>query len=245
MSQYLPLSNFKMIPLDKYEYVMQLPNDSEVGAFLKVDLEYPESLHDLHNDYPLAVERIKDTDGEMKLIPNLFNKKEYVCHYRLLQFYVEHGLKVAKVHEIMSFKQSPHLKSYILKNTELRKQAKTPFEKDFFKLLNNSCFGKTMENIRKRKDIRLVNNGKSAKKLIAQPNYKSFKIFNDSLAAFTMTKSKVKLDKPVFIGAAILDLSKLLMFEFYYDHYKVKYPESRVLYTDTDSLIIDTPTDDI
>ena len=249
MSEFLPISQFRMVEHDHldatYEKILKYSKDNEVGAFLKVDLEYPHELHELHNDLPMAVERRPDTEGKMKLIPNLYNKKEYVCHYRLLQFYLKHGLKVTKVHDIMLFEQTPHIKDYIHKNTELRKQAKTEFEKSFFKLLNNANFGKTMENVRRRQDIRLVTNKKKAKKLIAQPHFKHFHIFTEDLSAVSMSKSKVELNKPIFVGMTVLELSKLLMYKFYYEYFKVKYPDARLLYTDTDSYIVDVKTEDI
>ena len=249
MSQYLPLSDFKMVKSDQiekvYKEILEYPKDNKVGAFLKVDLEYPQELHDLHNDLPMAVERMSDTEGKTKLIPNLYDKKNYVCHYRSLQFYLKHGLKVTQVHEIMTFKQSPHIKDYIYQNTVLRKKAKTDFEKDFFKLLNNSAFGKTMENVRRRQDIRLVTNKKKAEKLISQPHFKHFHIFTEDLTAVSMSKTKVELNKPVHIGMAVLELSKLLMYKFFYNYFKPQYPKARLLYTDTDSFILDVPTEDL
>lgn len=247
MSEPLPLSNFELRTADLsiLPLLLSHPRDHNIGVIVEVDLEYPHHLHDLHNDYPLAPERIKGTDGQLKLIPNLFNKTHYVCHYRILQFYVRHGLRVTAVHKILAFKQQSILAGYINKNTELRKKAKSSFEKDFFKLMNNACFGKTMENPHKRKDVRLVTTPQQAIKLTSKPQYLGYKEFHDSLYGVTMKTTRVTLDKPMFIGMAVLDLSKLLMFEFYYDYFKPKYPEAKLLYTDTDSLIINVPTEDI
>ena len=250
MSEKLPLDDFKMIRIseDKQEKfkneILNHPIDSEFGFFVEVDLDYPDELHDLHNDYPLAPERLT-IDKQTKLIPNLFDKKKYVCHYRNLQFYVKHGLKIKYIHRLIRFRQECFLRKYIHKNTELRKQAKSDFEKDFRKLCNNSVFGKTMENPYNKKDIRLVTTTNQAIKLVAKPEYQGYKEFNESLYAISMKKKEVKLNKPVFIGVAVLELSKLLMYEFYYDYFKKKYPEAVVLYGDTDSLIINVPTEDI
>ena len=251
MSEPLPVADFEMwvnarpLDLTNLTTILNHPKDNSKGYIVEVDLEYGHHLHDLHNDYPLAPERMKGTDGNLKLIPNLFNKTKYVCHYRNLQFYVRHGLRVTALHRVIRFTQKRVLADYISKNTELRKKAKSTFEKDFFKLLNNSCFGKTMENPYKRKDVRIVTSPNKAIKLTSKPQYIGYKEFHDSLYAITMKTLKVNLDKPVYMGMCVLDLSKLLMFEFYYDYFKPKYPDAKVLYTDTDSLLLDIPTDDI
>ena len=150
----------KKLDLGKYK------EDGKKGLILEVDLEYPKSIHDSHSDYPLAVEKIKVTNDMLsgyckrisdkfnistglvkKLIPTLTDKTEYVTHYHNLQLYLSLGLKIKKVHRVLEFDQSPWLKKYIDFNTEKRKHAKNTFEKDFFKLMNNSCFSKTMENL--------------------------------------------------------------------------------------------------
>ena len=174
--------------------------DSKKGLILEVDLEYPKELHDLHNDYPLGPEKVKVTEDMLsdyckkiaekygisvglvsKLIPTLGNKEKYVLHYRNLKLYMNLGLKVTKVHRVLKYNQSPRLKQYIDFNTEKRKNAKNTFEKDFFKLINNSVFGKTMENIRKRVDVRLVTDKKKFLKPTSKPTYVSSKIFNENL----------------------------------------------------------------
>ena len=249
MCQALPLCQFQMFegPFNINIVLNQLRTigpDAEIGWILEVDLEYPDVLHDLHNDYPLAAERKKVGDEPPKLIPNLLHKTKYVCHYRLLQFYLRHGLQLTAVHRVISFKQSKFMEPYIMKNTELRTKATDASEKSFFKLLNNSCFGKTMENVHRRKDVRLVTKENEAIKLTSKPQYQDFRKFHDSLFGIMMKKIRVKLDKPVFIGFAVLELSKLLMMEFLYDYFKPRYPESKVLYTDTDSFILNIPTED-
>ena len=139
------------------------------SCILEVDLEYPKSLHDLHNDYLLAPEQIEVNKID-KLIPNLWNKKKYVIHYENLKQYLSLGLKLTHIHSGIKFEESQWLEKYIALNTKLRTVATNEFEKDFFKLMNNSVFGKTMENIRNRVDIKLVNNKKQAEKLSAKPN---------------------------------------------------------------------------
>ena len=155
-----------------------------------------------------------------KLIPTLRDKKEYVLHYRNLQLYLDLGLKIKKVHQVLKFDQSPLLKQYIDFNTEERKHAKNSFKKDFFKLMNNSIFGKTMENLRKRVDVRLVTNEKKLDKLNSKPTYVSSKILNENLMAVHNVKETLTLNRLVYVGMCILDLSKMLMYDFHYNYIK-------------------------
>ena len=138
-----------------------------------------------------------------KLIPTLGNKEKYVLHYRNLQFYIDLGLKLTKVHRVLEFDQSPWLKQYIDFNTEKRKNAANSFEKDFFKLMNNSVFGKTMENLRKRVDVRLVTDEKKLTKLVNKPTYISSKIFNENLVAVHKIKETLTLNRPAYVGMCI------------------------------------------
>ena len=156
------------------------------------------------------------------------------------------GLKVTKVHRALKFKQSPWLKQYIDFNTNTRKVAKTSFEKDFFKLMNNSVFGKTMENLRKRVDIRLVTNEKQLDKLTAKPTFVSSKIFNENLMAVHKIKQTLTLNRPAYVGMCILDLSKTLMYDFHYNYIKEKFGnKAKLLFTDTDSLTYEIETKDV
>ena len=267
MSQYLPTGNFKWmtdkeiskIDLGKYKA------DGKKGLTLEVDLEYPKELHDLHNDYPIAPEKVKVSNDMLsayckkiakkynistglvsKLIPTLMDKKEYVLHYRNLQLYLNLGLKIKKLHRVLKFDQSPWLKQYIDFNTEKRKHAKNTFEKDFFKLINNSVFGKTMENLRKRVEIKLVTNEKKLDKLTSKPTYVSSKIFNETLMAVHKIKETLTLNRPAYVGMCILDLSKTLMYDFHYNYIKKKYNDrAKLLFTDTDSLTYEIETVDV
>ena len=150
----------------------------------------------------------------------LRDKKEYVLHYRNLQLYLDLGLTIKKVHRALEFDQSPWLKQYIDFNTEKRKHAKNPFEKDFFKLMNNSVFGKTMENLRKRVDIKLVTTDKKLDKLTSKPTYVSSKIFNENLMAVHKIKDALTLNRLAYVSMCILDLSKTLMYDFHYNYIK-------------------------
>ena len=175
-------------------------------------------------------------------MPNLRNKQKYVVHYRNLQLYVSLGLKISKVHQILEFNQEPWMAPYIMMNTELRKQASSD------KLMNNSVFGKTMENLRKRINVHLVkgnNEINKLKKLIAKPSFNAFKVFNENLAVVHMHKDTLKLNRPIYVGMSILYLSKHLMYDFYYNYLKRQYSSCNLLYTDTDSFILQVETDDV
>ena len=131
-------------------------------------------------------------------------------------------------------------------NTKLRKEAKNEFEKDFFKLMNNSVFGKTMENVRKHRDIKLVTTDEKRNKLVSEPNYHTTKRFSENLLAIEMKKTKVKMNKPVYLGMSILYISKVLMYKFWYDYIKPKYGDrAKLCYTDTDSFIIHIFTENV
>ena len=241
MSEKMPHKDFKWvndIPLEK----MLL--DEDLGYVLEVDLEYPDELHDLHNDYPLAPEPMK-INKVNKLTPNLNNKTKYVLHHRNLKQYLSLGMKLTKIHRVIEFKQSKWLALYIALNTNLRTKAKNDFEKEFFKLMNNSVFGKTMENIRNRENIQLVTSEKKALKLIAKPNFKRRTIFTENLVAVHLGKTNLVFDKPIYVGMCILDVSKTLMYDFHYNYIKKKYGENaKLLMTDTDSLTYELTTED-
>ena len=225
MSKPLPTKGFKWMTKE------ELQDWNNHTCILEVDLEYPEELHDLHNEYPLAPERLTVNKVE-KLISNLNNKISYVLHYKNLKLYESLGMKVTKIHRGIKFKESPWLKEYIDMNTSLRAKAKNEFEKDFFKLMNNAVFGKTMENIRKHVNIKLVDNKKQAKMLAAKPNFERCTIFDENLIVIHMKKTRIVYDKPVYLGLCILDLSKTLMYDFHYNYIKKKYEsKSKLLFT--------------
>jgi hypothetical protein len=188
-----------------------------------------------------------DRARSTKLVPNLRNKTKYMCHYRNLRFYLEHGLRLTKVHRVIKFDQSAWLEPYITKNTNLRVAAKNKFEKEFFKLIVNAVYGKTCENVLKRSDIRLVTDAAKCKQYIAKPHCKGFEVFSEDIAAVNLQKVTCEIDKPMYIGFSVLELSKLCMYEFHYDWILKKYPHDQVhlLFTDTDSLVYEIDTDDI
>ena len=145
-------------------------------------------------------------------------QKKYVIHIRTLKQALDHGLKLKKVHRVIKFNQKAWLKPYIDMNTKLRTNAKNEFEKNFFKLMNNSVFGKTMENVRNHRDIKLVTSDKRRKRLVSEPNYHFHKKFSDHLMAIEMKKIRLKMTKPLYLGMSMLDISKILMYKFWYDY---------------------------
>ena len=182
-----------------------------------------------------------------KLTCGIEDKEKYVMHIRVLKQGLNHGFVLRKVHRVIQFNQEDWLKPYIDMNTKLRKEVKNDFEKDFFKLMNNSVFGKTMENVRKHRGIKLVTTVENRNKLVSELNYHTTKRFSENLLAIEMKKkkTKVKMNKLVYLGMSILDISKMLMYKFWYDYIKPKYEDrAKLCYTDTDSFIINIMTED-
>ena len=161
MVQNLPTHRFLWKKVEDFtpEKIDMLVKNDKGAYLLEVDVEYPKELHENHNELPFLTERMKVGRVE-KLVPNLKDKKGYVVHVKALNQELKHDLKLKKVHRVIEFQQSKWMKAYIMLNTRLRKDAKNEFEKDFFKLMNNSVFGKTMENIRNHKAMKLVTSDK-------------------------------------------------------------------------------------
>ena len=215
---YLPYGEFKWLnqkETDKFD-VNLIGENSSVGHMSDVDLEYPDQLHELHNDYPLTPEQLQICHNMLSnycsnvsnIVPNLGNKSRDVLHYKNPQFCLSIGMKLVSVRRVSKFKQSENMLATVLK-------------KIFFKLMNNSVYGKTMENLRKRIKVRLVNNAKDYKKYVSRPSFVSEKIFNKNLVAIHEIKPVLTLDKQIYVGFTILDLSKLLMYEFHYKYIKI------------------------
>lgn len=251
MMQHLPIDNFIWNHTDfTTEEILKLRDDSEIGYIFEVDLDYPQELHDSHRDYPLCAENrnVPHTKNERKLLLTLFDKKNYVIHYKMLKCVLRQGLILKKVHKVLKFRQTQWLKPYIDLNTTLRTKATNEFEKNFYKLLINAIYGKTMENLRSRVDIRLRTkwDGRyGVRKMVAKPNFKRFNVFDENLVAIEMNQTHILMNKPIAIGMSILDLSKVLMYEFYYSQIKPKYKEDvEMMYTDTDSMILEVNTED-
>ncbi len=276
MTQPLPTGNYQWEDASKFtsEYILSLKDDASNGYILDVDLEYPKELHELHNDYPFCVEKKEVKMDELseyqlnhlevnqkkyvegtKLVSTLTDKVHYKLHYRLLKQALQAGLKLKKVHKVLSFSQKPWLEPYIMMNMNFRAKSKNEFEKGFFKLMNNSVFGKLMENVRKRIDYRIVMNETSARNYAARPTYRHCTIIkadnpdypdDPSIVGIMLKKNEVKLDKPIICGVCVFDVSKLVMYDFHYNTIKKRYGyKARLLFTDTDSLMYEIETEDV
>ena len=210
MSQKLPISNFEWCD-DVTEKIVREYDDGEISYVLEVDLHYPKELHDLHNDYPLAPIQYKPDGSKChKLCLTFEDKKDYIVHIKNLKFYLEQGLVLTKMGRAFKFQLREWLKDWIDINTESRTKAKHDFEKDYFKLMNNAVFGKTMENVRDRVEIKCAFDGVYNKKYNSKSNYHSSKDFKKDDKYFIMMKLETKtvcFDKPIYAGFTILDLS--------------------------------------
>ena len=268
MREYLPTHGFKWVEktfndIDYWtKFILKQNENQAIGFFFEIDLEYPDELHDLHDDYPLAphhleieydmlsehqkslLEKLNIKSGGKKLCLTLLKKEKYICHYRNLKYYLEKGLKIVKIWRVLQFRQSPWLKSYIDLNTQLRQEAANKFEEGFAKLMNNSFFGKTCEDIRKHRKFTIALKEKKAKKLICKTTLKRSKIYDEDLVTFEHQKDVVLMNKPRYIGQTILDISKIVMYRFHYDFMCIRYPKCKLLFTDTDSLCYFIPTNE-
>jgi len=232
---------------------------------LKIDLEYPANIHEKTQDFPLAPESSKVTaemltpymkelwtsrcelrgqndtfKTEKKLLMTCHNKEEYVVHFKLLKFYLQMGMRITRTHAVIKYKQATIFKRYIDENSRKRQLAQNDFEKDLYKLLNNALFGKTMENVRGRKDYKLRNSEESVLKDASKPHFIRIHRFTENLVLNEMINLEVKLNKPIFIGQAVLDLSKLIMYDLRYRKFP-RYEQEfggtiTVIGGDTDSL---------
>ena len=243
----LPVDSFKWeedLSMFIPEFIKNYDVNSDTGYLFYADITYPHDLRDAHKDLPFLPDRMT-VNKVNKLICSEYDKTNYSVHILALQQALKHGLILKKVHKVISFRQEAWLKPYIEMNTEIRTNASNEFEKDYYKLKNNSAYGKTMENIRKHRDIYLVTNDKKRSKLASEPNYPATKHISKNLLVMEIEKRDVCMNKPVYLGRAILDISKTLMYEFWYEYIKPKYAcNAKLCYMDTDSFVMQIKTDD-
>ncbi|XP_044019455.1 uncharacterized protein LOC122859838 [Aphidius gifuensis] len=239
------LKTHSVVNIDNFDIstLNSIADNPKCGYILEVDLDYPASLHHHHKDFPLAPVREKpplETSKTPKLLATLDNKKNYVIHYRNLKQYCSLGMIITKVHRVLKFEQSAWLQPYIDLNTELRKQARNAFEKDLRKLFINAIYGKTLESVRTRKSIKLVQKygGRGgARFYISKPNFHSHLIIDD-LVIIEMKPTSILFDKPIYLGFSILEMSKTYMYDFHYNFIKPEYGDKvKYLYGDTDSAV--------
>jgi len=258
-----PISEWK-------DVILQIKDEQEKGYIFEVDLDYPIELHDLHKDYPLAPENrevgLEELSPMMlylkeknqlhytktaKLCGTLNHKRNYKVHYRTLKLYLELGLELKKIHKVLGFTQKPWMKTFILKNVDYRQKATSDFFKDLYKLVNNAVFGKTMENVRKRCNYELLNERKDTitfQRRVMHPRYKESVLIahNTQLLGVMSYKPSVLFNKPILTGFSVLDLSKTLMFNFYYNGMKKNYGQNvNLCMTDTDSLVMEIKTQNL
>jgi DNA polymerase type B, organellar and viral. len=243
------------------ERILNVEDDADYGYLLEVDLDYPQHLHDLHNDFPFCPEnklppnpspysrtqfkehgQLEQAFKTRKLIMDLTDKKNYIVHYRLLKMALRHGLVLKNVHRVMRFKQGAWLKPYIDFNTNMRKGAKNDIDKDFWKLLSNSIFGKLCENLRSRRNVQFILREQWARavKFASHPWIKGWRVIvPDRMICMETARTKVVLDRPIIVGQAILDISKCRMYGMWYDVLKPHFGDRiRSNYSDTDSLVM-------
>ena len=253
--QDLPCEGFKFLSEEEIKSFNLdcIGENSKIGYILEVDLVYPKKLHDIHNDnrpekveskYEMLSKYCKDivdrydikVGGVRKLIPNLYDKLKYVIHYKYLKYYLPLGMILIKIHRVLKFKQNNWLNIFTDFNTEKRKNSNDEFNNNLYKLLNNCIYGESIENIRKRINANLVNNKKKYQKVNNKPNFVSQKILDQNFVAVHYSKKVLTLNKPIYVGFCILELSKLLMYQFHYDYVLKKF-NAKLLFTDLDSLV--------
>ena len=239
MSQHLPYDEIEMwhgdpdLHMNKLEEVLSTPDNSDIGYFVKVDLRYPNIIKEKTNNFPFCPEnKIIDKEkynGYMdKIKPKIYakskkllcdstDKKNYLVQYSLLKFYVRHGMVVDKIHELISFKQSNLLEKYINFNTQKRNKAKKHFKKDFYKLLNNAFYGKCMENVRNRLGMKFFRKDEYNENIKRQSNLTFNGIHKpyENGDSFVFKKNEVPMDKSIYLGFAVLESSKIHMYETY------------------------------
>ena len=248
MSQPMPYGDFQWVNPDDVGDVSQIPVDGDIGYILECDMEYPETVHDYHYDFPLlGKSEIPPNSKHPKLLLTVENKDKYVAHYRVIQQALQLGLKLTKIHRVLKFSQSCWLQPYVELNTAKRAAATNKFEVEFYKLMNNSVFGKTIQNPRNHKNIKFCTNERQLTKLVQKSNFNTSQIIKDNLVLVSMHKISIRMDKPIYVGFSILDISKTHMYDF---HYKKMVPfygrdNINICYMDTDAFLYEIKTEDL
>lgn len=262
----LPFANFTFISAGEIDTInwetINLLED--IGYFVEVSLHYPENIHEKTKSFPLCPENTtinydmlspyqkkvlkevynKSSYCEKKLTSTFFDREKIVLHALNLQLYLKLGMKIKEIFRVIKFNQRPFMKSWVDFCTEKRSQSTNDFTKNFWKLLVNSVYGKTIESLNNRKQVKIVSNPKEFTKLVSRPNYDRHIIINKDLTIVLMNPEFVKVDKPYYIGFSILEISKYIMYDFFYNVLRPYFGDDGVdlLYSDTDSLAINIKT---
>ena len=265
MSEPLPYDEIRFDNNVELEDILNNPDDSDIGYSFEVDLKYPDNIKEKTKNFPYApmnkkINPVDFSDYMKSIIPDTYtqnkklicdwsDKKNYLVHYRMLKFYLRHGMIVDKVHSVISFKQSRWLEKYISFNTQKRNKAVNDFEKCFYKLLNNAFYGKTMENVRNRLKIKFVKKD-DYREIVKQQSKFTFNGIHKShenCYSYTVKQKEVPMDKPIYLGFTVLELSKLHMYETYYDKLQPYFGQENIQchYFDTDAFVLSLNTKDI
>lgn len=215
MEKSFPYRGFRWVR-DSANFDIFANKDKNVGYILEVDVQIPPALHQYFSDLPPLLTH-EDLGSGVKLVGTLYPKENYVIHIDMLKFVVRLGVVVTRIHRVLRFYQKPILRKYMRLNSRLRKQATNAFEKNQYKLMNNSIFGRSLQNNRKHQNISLVTKWKSAERLIAKPNFYRSTVFDKNLVAIHMKKTSDLLNQPIYIGFSVLELAKLVVWDFHYN----------------------------
>lgn len=262
----LPTGNLKFISPKIYEKIdwTKINTETNKGYILEVDLIYPKSLHKLHSDFPLAPELIelnfnnlspyckdqyqKCSDSQKykdsKLLNTFHPRLNYIIHFKNLKLYLNLGMKLKKIHRVLSFTQENFIKPFIKICTEARQNANTSFEKDQFKKVANSTYGKTIQNVRNYNDVKIHVSKKQLLKSVSNPTFKNYIILDENLVQTNHFTPVILHDRPIFVGFTILELSKHFMYDFYYNKMLKNAPcKIELGFSDTDSFLfkVDNP----
>ncbi|XP_040070633.1 uncharacterized protein LOC115327627 [Ixodes scapularis] len=267
MREALPVSDFEWMTKDEIAClnIGDVPDDAPTGYILEVDLRYPHHLHEIHSDFPLAPVKqsvpydwlsdyqkslidkfeMPKEESTTKLLLTLHDKTNYVLHYRILKLYIQLGLEVTKIHRVLKFSQRAFLKEFIDFNHQLRQQATNSFQKNLSKLFMNSIYGKTIENARKHGQIKLRVKEDDILKMLQKPNLTQFRALSSQVVIFQFAPKVIKLKQPLYAGFSILEISKIVMYDFFYNQLRRAIPSARALYCDTDSFFLHLQGSDV
>ena len=255
----LPLKNFEQVENVTLADIMEADDEGEIGYILEVDLEYPEELHDKHADFPLISNKKNIDHLELgsfqteirnalklpapktsRLRQSSHPEQNYVVN---MKFFVHNGIKVTKIHQAVKFHQSKWFSKYIQLNTQKRQETSSTFDQGFYKLMSNSTFGNLCGSLRNRATVTFVRIEEEPLKTTSDGNISSIKIIDEGLSLITKKKQSILWNRPAFVGASILELSKLFMLNFHYNLMK-KETQCQLLYSDTDSFVYKIKTGD-